>query len=121
MRLSITPRSRALTARRTWAFSAMVLRVGFWTFSRGGGFSFSGFPSPLFRFAFDSSRLRAAMASKCYNRKMNRCREKASYELLRNGSCIESKRARSYRCGHKHFGGEIFLCFLHTHAPGHKW
>ena len=104
----------------------MALRVGLRVRCAGEGESaFTGDLSPCFRFAvptaFCRSRLCAAMASKCYNRKMNRCKEKASYELLRDGSCIESKRARSYRCGHKHFGGEIFLCYQHTHVPGHKW
>jgi hypothetical protein len=41
---------------------------------------------------------------------MKGCGQKAEYELLMDGTCIQSERARSYRCGHVHFKEEVFLC-----------
>ena len=52
----------------------------------------------------------------------DRCRNKAEYELLSEGTPVLSKRVRSYPCGHVHFDGEVFLCQAHAHIyePHHK-
>jgi hypothetical protein len=54
------------------------------------------------------------------NSSMERCRQKAEYERLTDGTCIQSERARSYRCGRVHFKGEVFLCHAHAYQGGHK-
>jgi len=51
---------------------------------------------------------------------MERCSQKAEYERLTDGTCIQSKRAKLYVCGYVHFMGEVFLCHAHAHQGSHK-
>jgi hypothetical protein len=53
-----------------------------------------------------------------YNSGMQRCRQKAEYELRTDGTCIQSGRAKCYRCGSEHYEGEVFLCHAHAHVNG---